>query len=95
MDAKAQTITLDLIGCARCGEDHKEITYTRLTRPLEIGSTLVFSHWAPCPVNGEPVMLSIVHMKDRPHVYLPTPEGCATPGCKRSEADHEGWTEWA
>ncbi len=44
-----------LANCARCGFDHdKPITFKMLKRPM--GD---FTHWAPCPNNGDPIILKI------------------------------------
>lgn len=54
-------ITVDLTGCARChGEGHPQITFQPLTHPFtaEPGvAAYTFTHWAPCPANGEPILL--------------------------------------
>jgi hypothetical protein len=45
--------------CARCSGDHVGI----LARPLTIpfapaeAAPLIWTHWAPCPVNGEPILV--------------------------------------
>lgn len=41
--------------CARCGEDHPDWDFQRFTRPCQD-----LTHWAPCPTNGEPILLKIV-----------------------------------
>jgi len=43
---------LPIMRCARCGEDHAMLDFEALTNP--IGDC---THWAPCPVNGQPVLL--------------------------------------
>lgn len=45
--------------CARCGEEHCYVEARALTRPFaptEAGG-LVWTHWFPCPTNGEPVLV--------------------------------------
>ncbi len=55
-----QELTIDLEGCARCqGDGHATLTFHPLTYSVEIDSEEVFTHWAPCPTNGEPILLSI------------------------------------
>lgn len=60
--AKAVPITIDVNGCARCrGAGHPNLTFLPLTRPFELsvdGVEIIFSHWAPCPTNGEPILLT-------------------------------------
>lgn len=42
-------------GCARCGQDHMVLRFMELQRPHE-----EFTHWCPCPVTDEPIMMRIV-----------------------------------
>ena len=53
-----KTITVPVTTCARCGEDHERVVFKRLTRPGKR-----HTHWAKCPVNGEPIMLFIKDSK--------------------------------
>lgn len=46
-------VTLRIHYCARCGESHEDVVARPLTRQV------YYTHWAPCPVNGEPML--IVH----------------------------------
>jgi hypothetical protein len=47
-----------LYGCARCHEDgHTDIFFEPLTHPIEVAGT-TFTHWALCPNNGEPILLT-------------------------------------
>ncbi len=39
--------------CARCGGEHAVLEFGELSRPTSHGHT----HWAPCPTNGEPILL--------------------------------------
>lgn len=43
-----------LLNCARCGETHHGIKWRMLTRPCGDDT-----HWAPCPTNGEPILMRI------------------------------------
>lgn len=57
-------VTIDQIGCARCdGDGHDQLTFQPLTHPVTIGpgtrAEIVFTHWAPCPTNGEPILLTL------------------------------------
>lgn len=64
------TMTIDLDGCARChGEGHHGLVFIKLTHAMN-----EFTYWAPCPTNGEPIMLKyVVHESS----LLPCPEcGC-------------------
>ena len=46
-------LTVDLKHCARCGGDHEQLVFRALTQPTHDGWT----HWTPCPANGEPILL--------------------------------------
>lgn len=49
------TVTVPIVGCcARCGEDHAPLSFHKLKNPC--GD---FTHWTPCPVSGEPIMMQI------------------------------------
>ena len=54
-------IVTNVRGCARCGDNHELVGFRPLTNPC-VGLT----HWAPCPTNGEPIMLAIVPDEDCP-----------------------------
>lgn len=44
--------------CTRCHLEHKGLEFLRLTFPLmPIGSTAALTHWAMCPVTGEPILM--------------------------------------
>jgi hypothetical protein len=54
--------------CVRCGTTHPVVT-RKLTRPMDPADCPVtWTHWAQCPVTGEPVMLA--YAKD---LGLPNP----------------------
>lgn len=58
-------VTLErLEGCARCGGVHKNLTFSRMARPVQ-NEDGDLQFWAPCPANGDPILL---HMDE--HVYL-------------------------
>lgn len=46
--------------CARCGGNHNDVQWKRLTRPIVDNDVVVgrieWTHWLPCPTNGEPVL---------------------------------------
>jgi len=61
MPKKVKPIALKLLQCcARCGKNHTNIIFQPLKRPGER-----HTHWAPCPTNGEPVMLVVVPDKPK------------------------------
>lgn len=49
-------------GCARCGEDHEELEFERLQRPIQEDDGRDYTHWAPCPTNGQPILLRMVKL---------------------------------
>lgn len=50
-----------IVGCARCGRDHDGVEPRKLDRPFAPpeAAPIVWAHWVPCPINGQPIMLSI------------------------------------
>lgn len=51
-------LIVDMKGCARCeGEGHPQIRFKKLTHP--VGD---LTHWAPCPTNGEPILLKQINI---------------------------------
>jgi hypothetical protein len=58
--AAGHTIETDIVGCARChGEGHDGLRFRPLTHPLELDAEAPLTHWAPCPANGEPILLRV------------------------------------
>lgn len=59
---KLEYYTTDLVGCARChGEGHPRITFFRLTHAFQPQEHVPgWTYWAPCPVNGEPILMRFV-----------------------------------
>lgn len=55
----SEVFQVDVVGCARCGTDHTQLSFQRLTRPGR------HTHWAWCPVVDEPIMLRIVMTKPK------------------------------
>ena len=58
-------LAIDVANCARCGGDHKGLEFCELGRPMNDGGT-VWTHWAKCPDNCEPLMLRIQFEDDAP-----------------------------
>lgn len=53
-----EPITVErLVNCARCGGAHNNLTFTPLTQPVSYRYEPPSTHWAPCPANGEPILL--------------------------------------
>lgn len=52
-------IVKKIISCARCGDDHLNVLFESLDHPFappEAGG-LAWTYWAPCPLNGQPILL--------------------------------------
>lgn len=57
-DHAVTPVAMDLNGCARCdGEGHKGLVFLPLDHPVEVDGREVFTHWALCPENGEPILM--------------------------------------
>lgn len=53
----SEPLIIDLNGCARClGEGHPGLEFRVFTHPADTTRGIVFTHWALCPVNGEPIL---------------------------------------
>lgn len=59
-------LVFSITGCARCGCDgHDDVMWQPLAYPFDPCSTEpegAFTHWAPCPNNGEPIMMRVTEM---------------------------------
>ena len=53
-------------GCARCGGRHEGLEFKALGRPMAPSyvSDMQWTHWALCPVTGEPIMSGTQHPKE-------------------------------
>jgi len=54
----ADAMTCDVVACSRCGGDHRAVRFEPMARPFAPAEAapIVWSHWAPCPTNGQPIM---------------------------------------
>jgi hypothetical protein len=43
-----------VVGCARCGGNHPELTFKKLENSL-----VKLTHWSMCPTNNEPILLRV------------------------------------
>ncbi len=55
-DLKGVSIRVSLYCCGRCGEPHEDLSFERLVRPMRFSG---WTHWCPCPSNGQPIVLRI------------------------------------
>lgn len=81
---EAHTMVVDVNGCARCqSEAHPALQFAPLTHPVEAGlqadehgaaqEAPPYTHWAPCPVNGEPILLRSADLPEAPAPVEPDP----------------------
>lgn len=54
----------DVHHCARCGQDHERLTYTRFIRPVEDTDGTVWDWWATCPTTGDPILARQIDVED-------------------------------
>lgn len=47
---------LNIVGCARCKQNHP-VEVKPFTNPLCDSDGTIWTHWALCPVNGEPILI--------------------------------------
>lgn len=63
----SDSLIIDLEGCARClGDGHPGLEFRRLTHPADTTRGIIFTHWATCPVNGEPIFYAKLEMEPPP-----------------------------
>lgn len=49
----------NVIGCVCCGNDHQDLPWMPMARPIEIGDEERFTHWLLCPDTGSPILSRI------------------------------------
>lgn len=43
--------------CARCGGNHEQsVWFFKFTYPIQDSDGTMWTHWAVCPTNGEPIL---------------------------------------
>ena len=61
------TAKMNVRTCARCREDHGEVTFTKMRYPMrDDEGNVTWTHWASCPTNGEPIMYVVTETPDAP-----------------------------
>ena len=54
-----------LCHCSRCDGTHDNVVFSKLTHPIIVDEDKApFTHWASCPVNGEPIIVSINNVRE-------------------------------
>ncbi len=51
-----ETHAIDVVNCARCEENHTNLSFSRFTNAPKKS---LYTHWALCPTNGEPILMWI------------------------------------
>lgn len=61
------TLTMDINGCARCkANGHKGLEFKAFKLPVYDPAraddlrVVFFTHWATCPITGDPILLGVV-----------------------------------
>lgn len=59
----AQDAKIEITGiesCARCGGNHEQsVWFFKFTYPIQDSNGTLWTHWAVCPTNGEPILAKI------------------------------------
>ncbi len=52
--------------CSRCGGDHDNVETMELAQPFAPPecAPIVWTRWAPCPTNGQPIMVAVTEDAD-------------------------------
>lgn len=62
-DDPSDEVTIDLVGCARCdGDGHRNLTFKKFMLPA--GEDDEWTHWATCPMTGEPILMGFFDEDD-------------------------------
>lgn len=51
-------MTINVTNCARCQKDHNELEIR------ELDNSEKYTHYALCPTNGQPILITIVDDED-------------------------------
>lgn len=57
---KTPAESVNVGSCARCGDDHPGLDFEKLIQPIREGADDEMTHWAPCPTNGQPILMRLV-----------------------------------
>ena len=60
LNVKLMSVIVDVGNCARCKEDHTEVSFSKLTYPHED-----YTYWAACPTNKEPILMKIMEQNEQ------------------------------
>jgi len=62
------TQKLDIKNCARCGKNHKGLSFQKLTNPIYCNAFEMLTHWCLCPVLKQPILMGHADPKQHPAV---------------------------
>lgn len=57
LTAAGEILMAGVGNCARCGMNHQSLRFERLLHEIRDSDGTVWTHWARCPTNGQPVLL--------------------------------------
>jgi hypothetical protein len=60
-NAGVSELRADILGCSRCGLDHKGLKIVEFRRPFCVGG-MEFNFWGLCPLTGEPLFARVNRM---------------------------------
>lgn len=74
----------ELKNCARCGETHADLPFKPLARPVyDDRDGELYTHWAPCPTNGDPIMMLVMPSTDEERCAEVITDGVYRRRCER------------
>ena len=56
-------MTIDVNGCPRCGINHDDVVFYKLTKPIEDSDGTQWTYFALCPSKTEPILLKIIDVE--------------------------------
>lgn len=84
---KLDRLSIDIEGCPRCGQDHEDMFFQKLTRPDEAGGW-----WGLCPENAEPLIAHIPFAEDKSAEVTPGAPAASQPKRIKEFDAHEDRT---
>lgn len=60
----AMTTTIQVLHCARCGQDHEMEFRPFAIHPFEDSDGTMYDQWGLCPVTGDPVLMTKLHSEE-------------------------------
>jgi hypothetical protein len=54
-----EQVTTDILGCARCGQDHMILEFKKFKILPIIIEKVIYDYWGFCPMTGDPIIMSV------------------------------------